>query len=81
MTLSKGKSTTGVVLIGLGVIALFLLAMPRENFTRTQRERAAILRTDLRTIRDAIDNYTIDKHQHPKSLQDVVDAGIFGLSR
>jgi general secretion pathway protein G len=64
-----------VVLIGLGVIALAFLGIRRESVRVIQREREAILRTDLRTIRDAIDNYTLDKHGHPKSLQDLVDAG------
>ena len=75
MTLRKDKSTAGVVLIGLGVIALTFLGIRRESVRVIQREREAILRTDLRTIRDAIDNYTLDKHGHPKSLQDLVDAG------
>ena len=46
-----------------------------ESVRVSQREREAILRTDLRTIRDAIDNYTLDKQERPKSLQDLVDAG------
>ena len=73
--LRKDKSTAGVVLIGVGVIALLFLGMRRESVRGIQRSREAVLRTDLRTIRDAIDNYTLDKHQHPKSLQDLVDAG------
>lgn len=73
--LRKDKSTAGVVLIGVGVIALLFLGMRRESVRGIQRSREAVLRTDLRTIRDAIDNYTLDKHQHPKSLQDLADAG------
>ena len=75
MTLSKGKSIAGIILIGLGIIALLFLGMRRESVRVSQREREAILRTDLRTIRDAIDNYTLDKQERPKSLQDLVDAG------
>ena len=75
MTLRKGKSIAGIVLIGLGVIALLFLGMRRESVRVRQREREAILRTDLRTIRDAIDNYTLDKQERPRSLQDLVDAG------
>lgn len=30
---------------------------------------------NLRTTRDAIDHYTLDKERCPKSLQDLVDAG------
>lgn len=49
--------------------------MRRESVRVSRRAREAILRTDLRTIRDAIDNYTLDKERRPKSLQDLVDAG------
>jgi|SRR5215469_7909152 len=73
--LRKYKSTAGVVLIGVGVIALLFLGMRRESVRGIQRSREAVLRTDLRTIRDAIHNYTLDEHQRPKSLQDLVDAG------
>ena len=73
--LRKYKSTAGVVLIGVGVIALLFLGMRREYVRAIQRSREAVLRTDLRTIRDAVNNYTLDKHRRPKSLQDLVDAG------
>jgi general secretion pathway protein G len=75
VTLRKGKSIAGIVLIGLGVIALLFLEMRRESVRVSQREREAILRTDLLIIRYAIDNYTLDKQERPKSLQDLVDAG------
>ena len=75
MTLRKGKSRGGVVLVGLSVIGLLFFGMRRESVRVSQRAREAILRTDLRTIQDAIDNYTLDKERRPKSLQDLVDAG------
>jgi len=33
------------------------------------------LRRDLRTMREAIDNYTLDRLRPPDSLQDLVNAG------
>lgn len=72
---SLSKSITGVALIVFGLVALVLLATPKDNFRATCKEREAILKTDLRTIRDAIDNYTIDRKQRPHSLQDLVNAG------
>ena len=63
MTLRKGISTAGVVLIGLSAIALLFLGMRRESVRLIQRSREAVLRTELRTIRDAVDNYTLDKHR------------------
>ena len=41
----------------------------------SQHSRETVLRTDLRTIRDAIDNYSVDKGEPPHSLRDLVDAG------
>ena len=75
VTLRKDKATTGVVLIGLSVICLLFFGMRRESVRVSQRAREAVLRTDLRIIRDAIDHYTLDKERRPKSLQDLVDAG------
>lgn len=72
---SQSKSITGVALIVFGFIALVLLATPKDNFRATRKECEAILKTDLRTIRDAIDNYTVDRKQRPHSLQDLVNAG------
>ena len=69
------KSITIVTLIVFGFIASVLLVMPKDNFNVTRREREAVLRTDLRTIRDAIDNYTADRGERPHSLQDLVNAG------
>jgi general secretion pathway protein G len=35
----------------------------------------AVLKQDLRTMRDAIDQYTQDKQKAPQSLDDIVSAG------
>ena len=75
MTLRKSTPTTAAVFIGLAVFVLLFLGMRRGSVRVSQREREAILRTDLLTIRGAIDNYTLDKHRPPESLQDLVDAG------
>ncbi|HKR31482.1 MAG TPA: hypothetical protein VJT08_13450, partial [Terriglobales bacterium] len=39
------------------------------------RAKEAVLRQDLHTMRDQIDNYTMDKEKAPQTLQDLVDAG------
>ena len=69
------KSGTSIFLVFFGLIALILLATTRETVRVSRREREATLRTELRTLRDAIDNYTLDKQRSPKSLQDLGDAG------
>lgn len=42
--------------------------------TSLKHARETVLRKDLQTMREAIDNYTLDKQQAPQSLQDLVDA-------
>jgi general secretion pathway protein G len=39
------------------------------------RAKEAVLRQDLKTMRDQIDNYTMDKEKAPQALQDLVEAG------
>ena len=70
----KDKPTTGAFIV-LAVIGLLFFGMRRECVRVSQRARETILRKDLCIIREAIDNYTLDKHQRPRSLQDLVDAG------
>jgi general secretion pathway protein G len=38
-----------------------------------RKAREAVLKQDLQTMREAIDNFTMDKQQAPQSLQDLVD--------
>lgn len=68
------KSKPTLVLVALTFLALIWLADSRV-YTPTQHSREAVLKTDLRIIRDAIDSYTLDKREPPHSLQDLVDAG------
>jgi type II secretory pathway pseudopilin PulG len=66
------KSRTSLALIAVGFIALALFLIgPREPGV-SLRTREAVLMTDLRTMRDAIDNYTLDKQRPPHSLQDPI---------
>ena len=70
----RPKSKASLVLVALTLLILILLANSRV-YTATQHSREAVLKTDLRTIRNAIDNYTLDKREPPHSLQDLVNAG------
>lgn len=53
-----------MILVGIGV-GLYQNSL--------QRARESVLKTDLQTMREAIDNFTMDKQQAPQSLQDLVD--------
>jgi general secretion pathway protein G len=61
-----------IVMVVIGVLAA--IAIPSyTNNVRNAKE--AVLREDLRTMRGAIDSYTIDKQKAPQSLDDLVQAG------
>ena len=57
-------------------IILILIGMAAARYDRTvERAKEAVLKTDLRTIRDAIDNYTLDKQAAPQSVEDLAQGG------
>ncbi len=61
-----------IVMVVIGLLAA--IAIPSyTNNVRNAKE--AVLREDLRTMRGAIDSYTIDKQKAPQSLDDVVQSG------
>ena len=72
-------SLRGFTLIELMIvisIILILIAIAVPAYQQSViRAKEAVLRQDLKTMRDQIDNYTMDKEKAPQSLQDLVDAG------
>jgi len=70
---------TGFTLIELMIvitIILILIGMAAQNYSRSvQRAREATLKQDLWVMRQAIENYTLDKQAAPQSLEDLVQAG------
>ena len=70
---------SGFTLIELMIvitIILILIGMAAARYDRTvERAKEAVLKTDLRTIRDAIDNYTLDKQAAPQSVEDLAQGG------
>jgi general secretion pathway protein G len=71
------RGQIGFTLIELMIvisIILILLGMAAGMYEKSiQRARETVLKKDLQTMREAIDNYTLDKQQAPQSLQDLVD--------
>src|SRR5580704_101374 len=57
-------------------IILILMGMAAGRYQRSiLRSREAVLKQDLRVMRDAIQQYTLDKLTAPLSLTDLKDAG------
>lgn len=57
-------------------IIVILIGMAAGMYQRTiLHTRETVLKKDLMTMREAIDNYTLDKQQAPQSLDDLVQGG------
>jgi general secretion pathway protein G len=73
--LSNGGFTLLELMIVIAIILILLgLAAGRYDMT-IQRSREAVLKHDLQVLREAIDNYTLDKQAAPQSLEDLHQAG------
>lgn len=73
----RARGQQGFTLIEMLIvisIIFILMGMAAGMYSRSiQHAREAVLKKDLQTMREAIDNYTLDKQQAPQSLQDLVD--------
>jgi general secretion pathway protein G len=76
---TRGIRAAGFTLIELMVviaIIMLLLGIAAAGYRRSViRAHEAVLHQDLQTMRQAIDNYTLDKEAAPQSLEDMVSAG------
>ena len=77
--LARRSNRSGFTLIELMIvisIILILIAIAVPMYEQSViRAKESVLRQDLKTMRDQIDNYTMDKEKAPQSLQDLIDAG------
>jgi len=62
-----------MIVVSIIVILIGIAAMKYDKVIQHSNE--AVLRTDLRTMRDAIDHYTLDKQAAPQSIDDLQQAG------
>lgn len=75
----RGTEPGGFTLIELMIviaIIFILLGLAAGRYDMTiQRSREATLKHDLQVMREAIDNYTLDKEAAPQSVDDLQQAG------
>src|SRR5579883_2630314 len=78
----NGRSASGergftmIEMIVVIAIILVLIGMAAGRYEKSiVRAREAALKQDLATMRNAIQQYTLDKEQGPQSLDDLVSAG------
>jgi general secretion pathway protein G len=75
----RGVCGNGFTLIELMIVIMIIsilvgiAAMKYDQVVLHSKE--AVLKTDLRTLRDAIDHYTLDKQAAPQSVEDLAQAG------
>ena len=73
------KHSRGFTMIEMMVvimIILILIGMAAGRYEKSVvRAREAVLKQDLQTMRNAIQQYTLDKAAGPQSLDDLVSAG------
>jgi general secretion pathway protein G len=63
------------LMIVISIIAILVGIAAMKYDKVVQHSKEAVLKTDLRTMRDAIDNYTLDKQAAPQSVEDLQQAG------
>jgi general secretion pathway protein G len=73
------KHDAGFTLVELMIVmaiigVLSMIAVP-SYIQAIRHAREAVLREDLRTLRSAIDSYTMDKQKAPQSLDDLTQEG------
>lgn len=61
-----------IVIAIIGILATIAMPALKDIPLRTKE---AVLKTDLRTFRDVIDQHYGDKGRYPKSIQELVDTG------
>jgi general secretion pathway protein G len=79
MSFGKIRSKTrGFTLIELMIvisIILILMGVAIPNYQKSLlHAKEALLKQDLKVMRDAIDQYTLDKEKAPQSLQDLISS-------
>ena len=67
---------TSLIMLSLAVFVLLAAAIFLPCYVTSPRKtRARILKQDLFTMRQILDQYALDHHRRPQSLDDLVAAG------
>ena len=76
-TTARGsRGFTMIEMIVVIAIILVLIGMAAGRYEKSiVRSREAVLKQDLATMRNAIQQYTLDKEAGPQSIDDLVSAG------
>jgi general secretion pathway protein G len=72
--LQRGFTLLELIIVVAVIGILATIAMPKLLGT-PEKAREAVLKTNLRTIRDVLDQYNADKGHYPPSLEELVEDG------
>ena len=73
---SRENGFTLIELMIVIMIILILVGIAAARYDKSvQHANEAVLATDLKTMREAIDHYTLDKQAAPQSVDDLVQGG------
>ena len=71
---AKGFTLLELLIVVALIAIITALAVPQFKHT-PQKAKEAVLKEDLYTLRDVIDQYFTDKGKYPATLEDLVEAG------
>lgn len=76
---TRADRNEGFTLLELAMVMAVILILVSITFpayrTAITRSKEAVLKDDLTTMRQVIDEFTVDKQRPPESIQELVDAG------
>ena len=72
--LQNGFTMIEMMIVVMIILILLGIALGRYQYT-VKRSRETVLKSDLKVMREAIDNFTLDKQAAPQSLDDLQQAG------
>lgn len=70
----EGFTLVELMIVIFIILILMAIAVPKFEAS-VVHAREVTLKTDLKSLRDCIDAYTLDKERAPQSLDDLVSAG------
>ncbi len=71
---NRGFTLIEMLVVISMILILLSIALPMYNQS-IMRSREARLRSDLKVLNDAVDNYSLDKGHAPQALDDLVQSG------